>query len=59
MSVSSSVSFLWCQLSDYFPNQITSTKILVAMAPKVVGAWMVGQTKLIIGVHINHVSAVQ
>ena len=26
------------QLGDYFPNQVTRTKILVAMAPKVVAA---------------------
>ena len=29
------------QLGDYFPNQVTRTKILVAMAPKVVAAWRV------------------
>ena len=28
------------QLGDYFPNQIASTKILVAMAPKVVAAYV-------------------
>ena len=29
------------QLGDYFPSQVASTKILVAMAPKVVAAWRV------------------
>ena len=57
--VSSSINFPWCQCGDYFPNQVASTKILVTMAPKVVAAWRVGQTKLIVGVHIKHVSAVR
>ena len=30
------------QLGDYFQNQVASSKILVAMAPKVVAAWRVG-----------------
>ena len=29
------------QLDDYFPNQVASAKIIVAMAPKVVAAWRV------------------
>ena len=29
------------QLGDNFPNEVASTKILVAMAPKVVAAWRV------------------
>ena len=29
------------ELGDYFPNQVASTKILVAIAPKVVAAWRV------------------
>ena len=29
--------------SDYFANQVPSTKILVAMAPKVVVAWKVAR----------------
>ena len=33
--------FCGCQLGDYFPNQVASTKILAAMAPKVVTAWRV------------------
>ena len=33
--------FSGCQLGDYFPNQVARTKILVAMAPKVVAAWRV------------------
>ena len=28
-------------VGDYFPNRVASTKILVAMAPKVVAAWRV------------------
>ena len=28
------------QLADCFPNLVASTKIVVAMAPKVVAAWM-------------------
>ena len=30
------------QLGGYFPNQVASTKLLVAMMPKVVAAWRVG-----------------
>ena len=33
------------QLGDYFPNQVASTKILVAMVPKVVAAWRVETNK--------------
>ena len=36
------------QLGDYFPNQVTSTKILVAMAPKAVAAWRVVHPQIII-----------
>ena len=39
--ISSSNSFSGCQVGDYLLNQVTSTKILVAMLPKVVEAWRV------------------
>ena len=32
------------QLGDYFPNQVASTEILVAMAPKLVAAWRVNSS---------------
>ena len=34
------------QLGDYSPNQVASSKILGAMATKMVAAWRVAQTKL-------------
>ena len=39
--VSSSISFSGHQLGKYLLNQVTTTKILVAIAPKVVVAWRV------------------
>ena len=38
--------FSGCQLGDYFPTQVASTKILVAMVPKVVTAWRIVVTKI-------------
>ena len=38
--------FSGCQLGDYFPTQVASTKILVAMVPKVVAAWRIVVTKI-------------
>ena len=37
--ISSSISFSGCEVGDYLLNQVTSTKILVTMVPKVVEAW--------------------
>ena len=41
-------------LGDYFPNQVAKTKILVAMAPKVVAAWGVGLALLFIYILAIH-----
>ena len=38
--------FSGCQLGDYFPTQVASTKILVATVPKVVAAWRIVVTKI-------------
>ena len=35
------LTFCGRQLGDYYLNQVTSTKILVAMEPKVVTAWRI------------------
>ena len=34
------------QPADYFPYQVAKTKILVAMAPKVIAAWSFAETRL-------------
>ena len=41
------------QLGDYFPNHVARTKILVAMAPKVVAAWRVARTLKVTGNHVK------